>query len=314
MRLFRRHVTYANGMATIAVVLSLSGSAVAATRVLYTGTNVQDGSLTTSDIKNGTLGAVDFSATAKASLKGATGKTGATGAQGFNGAKGAQGPTGADGPQGPPGEPAAVVTSFASRDTGVLTRSAYSPPNPEADAWYDYNCAAAGANPTGEATCASDDGNQRNVAVGDISLIAADTMVVALAGMTKDQDETNHVISSNNSVQVPWSSNLSGMASITLMHRGPVGTTVSAHERAECGLQYANSVTPAVFQNLGQPQMVSAFGTREVVSLTIVGGKNVSAGTYNVRVVCSDMDYASNSQLGWRFVRGNLTAMAARNG
>lgn len=136
--------------------------------------------------------------------------------------------------------------------------------------------------------CSGDNGTQANSGVGNISLIASPTMVLALQGMSKDELETRHTISSNNNVQVPWSSNLSGLATVTLLHDRPIGSDTSIHDRAECALQYANSAGGSAFTNLGEPQMVSAFGTKEIVSMTLVGSQNL--------------------------VRGNVVAMAARNG
>jgi hypothetical protein len=56
----RRHFTYANVMATIAVLLGLTGTAVAAATI--TGSHVVDESLTTRDVKNRTLTGNDINA------------------------------------------------------------------------------------------------------------------------------------------------------------------------------------------------------------------------------------------------------------
>jgi len=302
-------ITYANVMATLALVLATTGTAYAA--VALTGKNVKDGTLTGVDVKNGSLTAVDLSVSTRTAFKGATGATGPTGFKGLTGATGPKGDTGH------PGAPAEVVTSFASRDTGFMVRNNRSTPNPSDLPWYDYNCAGtntvtADPSPDNSGPCAADDGNQSDVNVGVIDLIASDTMVLALQGMTST--ESSHHVSSNNNIQVPWNNNLTGMASVSLLHDGAAGSSLTVHERVECGLQYADSNSPSTFQSLGEPQMVSSFGTKEIVALNLIGSKNLPSGTYNVRVVCADMDYASNSSHGWRFIRGNLTAMAARNG
>jgi hypothetical protein len=125
--------------------------------------------------------------------------------------------------------------------------------------------------------------------------------------MTKDPDETNHTITTSNNIVVPWSNNLTGMTSVSFLHEGTI------HERMSCSLQYANSASPSTFSNLGEPQMISSFGHKEIVSLSMVGSKNVAAGTYNVRVLCHDLDDNNTGTASWRFIRGNLTAMAARN-
>jgi hypothetical protein len=99
MRLFA-HLSYANVMATLALFIALGGTAVAGTRMLLTGANVQDHSLTGADIKNGSVGANVLSRLAIRELTGAKGKRGPTGAAGPAGAAGPQGPQGAQGPAG----------------------------------------------------------------------------------------------------------------------------------------------------------------------------------------------------------------------
>jgi hypothetical protein len=96
IRTARRHVTYANAMATIAVFIALSGSA-------YAATKLQAKSVGSRELKNG---AVTKAKIAKSTLSALTAKRGATGAPGpagAAGATGAAGPTGAIGPAGSPG-------------------------------------------------------------------------------------------------------------------------------------------------------------------------------------------------------------------
>ena len=59
--------TYANVMATIAILASLGGTAYAA--VTVTGRNVRDSTLTSADVKNLSLQTADLSARDRASLK-----------------------------------------------------------------------------------------------------------------------------------------------------------------------------------------------------------------------------------------------------
>ncbi|HSX66591.1 hypothetical protein [Nocardioides sp.] len=101
--------TYANVAATAALVISMSGTAYAAT-VIYSsniadGTirsvDVRDDSLQSRDILNGTITRADINDTTEAALKGQTGDAGPQGPQGETGPQGEVGP---EGPQGPQGE------------------------------------------------------------------------------------------------------------------------------------------------------------------------------------------------------------------
>ena len=82
-------------VAMIALAVALSGTAVAGTAKLITG----------SQIANGTIKLADIHPSTKAALKGQRGETGAQGPAGAQGARGLQGATGAVGPQGPQGVP-----------------------------------------------------------------------------------------------------------------------------------------------------------------------------------------------------------------
>src|SRR4051794_27947607 len=89
----RRHLTYANVAATLALVFAMSGGALAAKHYLINST---------SQINPKVL----------KKLRGRTGKTGATGKQGAAGAAGAAGVEGRQGPTGPSNAYTAVNTSF----------------------------------------------------------------------------------------------------------------------------------------------------------------------------------------------------------
>ncbi len=84
--------------------------AVALTLLITTGAFAANKMLTGANIKNGSIGVVDLSKSAKAALKGQPGEKGATGDKGETGATGLQGPagaagaTGAAGAQGPKGQ------------------------------------------------------------------------------------------------------------------------------------------------------------------------------------------------------------------
>jgi hypothetical protein len=91
----RRHLTYANVAATLALVFAMSGGALAAKHYLINSTR-------------------QINPKVLRKLKGARGKTGATGAQGKQGGQGAAGTTGAQGPTGPSNAYTAVNTAFTN--------------------------------------------------------------------------------------------------------------------------------------------------------------------------------------------------------
>jgi hypothetical protein len=92
---------------------------VALTLMITTGAFAAKGMLTGSDIKNGSIGTVDLSKSAKAALKGHQG------AQGEKGATGGKGDTGAAGPQGPAGATGATGTTGAQGPKGPAGVSGY---------------------------------------------------------------------------------------------------------------------------------------------------------------------------------------------
>ena len=116
----RRHLTYANVIASICLFVVLGGSAYAAATI--TGKQVKDNSLTSADIRNGTLGSADLKRGLLATQAPGNGAPGAQGATGPAGPQGATGPQGAPGPQGdagPQGVPGAKGDTGPKGDTGA---------------------------------------------------------------------------------------------------------------------------------------------------------------------------------------------------
>ena len=112
---FRPRLSYANVMATLAVVIALGGSSYAAISVTgrdvkdgsLTGRDVKDSSLTGVDVRDGTLLATDFKAGQL--------PQGPVGPQGPAGTEGPAGPQGPVGPQGPAGETKNVAAHIVTR-------------------------------------------------------------------------------------------------------------------------------------------------------------------------------------------------------
>jgi hypothetical protein len=84
MNSFRRHLSYANIVATLALVFAMSGGALAASHYLINSTK-------------------QINPKVLKKLKGNKGRTGATGPRGLAGASGSSGPKGTDGANGPAG-------------------------------------------------------------------------------------------------------------------------------------------------------------------------------------------------------------------
>jgi hypothetical protein len=106
LSLIRKHLSYANVVATMALVFAMSGGALAASHYLITRTT---------QIKPSVL----------KKLKGSTGPAGpkgSTGAQGAPGAAGSPGTPGANGLEGPPG-PGAKVTTLAETDATTTAQT-----------------------------------------------------------------------------------------------------------------------------------------------------------------------------------------------
>lgn len=114
MSRLRRHLSYANAMATVAVFIALGGTSYAALTI--TSNNVKDGTLTGKDIKNesvtsgdirnGSLLSKDFRAgQLPAGPQGPQGVHGQNGEQGVQGPKGDSGEQGVQGMKGDKGDP-----------------------------------------------------------------------------------------------------------------------------------------------------------------------------------------------------------------
>ncbi len=121
MRLVTR-LSYANVMATLALFIALGGTAVAGTRLIITGADVQDRSLTGADIADGSLGARALS---RLAIRELTGPRGPRGAAGDVGATGRDGATGAAGTQGQQGQQGAAGTGVTTATVTGTDQSSY---------------------------------------------------------------------------------------------------------------------------------------------------------------------------------------------
>jgi len=310
-------ITYANTMATIALCLAVSGTAYAAT--VITGANVKDGSLTSLDVKAASLTAADLAKSAGPKFVGDTGNTGTTGA------KGATGLAGPDGPQGPRGSAAFMTSTFAFRDTGLVTQRTNSlTPNDGAGStghdWDDPNYA-------------SQVGGFSNIrpagSYNQVNLTAAMQPVVSFTGMSgADLTRSNPSL-----LKLTFTEGyLNATATLTLLHRRDgesladhTGGTLR-HGRVTCALFYGTSADPNQLTQMAGTAAYASSGTtvintspvsratqdHELVQVSLNGNaSNMVAGTqYNVTVKCRDADFTGNTQ--WQLATGNLTSFISR--
>lgn len=113
----RAALTYANVCSTIALVVALgTGTSYAAGKLR--ASSVAPNTVTSAQIRNGSIQVVDLSAAARQALRGARGAHGPQGSAGAQGAPGAVGPQGPAGPQGPQGPAGPAGPSGASGEPG----------------------------------------------------------------------------------------------------------------------------------------------------------------------------------------------------
>jgi hypothetical protein len=115
MKWIRRHISYANVAATLALVLAMSGGAIAATGGFTSG-----GTLRACANEEGVIRLLKAGKSCKKGQKAVswnqTGPTGAKGATGATGAVGPAGVSGSAGPRGPEGVPASIAWARADQD------------------------------------------------------------------------------------------------------------------------------------------------------------------------------------------------------
>lgn len=96
MDFLRRHLTYANVAASLALFLALGGAA-------YAATQLPKNSVGTRQLRNGSVTAAKIAGRTRRQLRGSRGPAGPQGPQGKTGKQGPKGATGARGAQGPQG-------------------------------------------------------------------------------------------------------------------------------------------------------------------------------------------------------------------
>lgn len=118
MHSFRRHLTYANVVATLALFLVLAGGSAVAASKLIDGSRLRNESVTGMKIRNGSVQLADLSPAARKALRGAKGERGADGAAGAAGRDGTNGTNGTNGTDGAPGTAGAIGPKGDAGATG----------------------------------------------------------------------------------------------------------------------------------------------------------------------------------------------------
>ena len=128
----RRHLSYANVVASLALFIALGGTSYAAFTITskqvrnnsLTGADIKNSSVSTADVKNGSLLSKDFKRGQL--VAGAQGPQGPAGAKGDDGAAGPQGAKGDKGDAGPQGAPGADgATNVVTRHSPVQIYGQY---------------------------------------------------------------------------------------------------------------------------------------------------------------------------------------------
>jgi hypothetical protein len=296
---FRRHVTYANVVSLLVIVLATTGSAYGAI-VMYTGTQIADSTLTGADFKDLSLNKRDLSATAYTSLRGSKGTTGATGDAGAAGAMGDTGPSGAM------GKPAHSLVRYATFYSSRLrTNYVDAIPNPAPSKNWD-----ASDYPTYLGAAATFPNLTEDYPDNDLPIVVSSNEPVLIELTGQNQTTTGTIRPTSSGL-------LSVTASLTFFHRNHAEAAnvggLSMHGRVRCTIRYANngaSIT-ASSPSMGAPEWISTRGRHRISTVTITGSIPISAtstSNYNVGVSCADVDYTGSNQ--WWYTAGNLTAHA----
>jgi hypothetical protein len=308
----RRALTVQNVLATAAVFASLAGSGAAAyAAVKLTGSNVKNETITSVDIKNGSLAATNFSTTAKTAIKAMVGPKGATGLQGAQGNKGSVGSKGADGP-----------------DAG----RAYSYITAEDTTNYVSDSSGLMVNPTSLHVCGEHTSSMQ-AALGIAAnctpyapvfphwawdceysfphyCALGDTWGAAGAGATVLHPQPDGVVG--------FTGDKNG-SFVTLMNAGNIVVTGSlsfvrpfdnVHSRVACQPRVRRSNTADQYTYLGVPTFISGSERHEIAHMTVTGaGHFATAGDYDYEIECRLVDaYQDDATDDWVFVSGNATA------
>src|SRR4051812_36968861 len=123
----KRHLSYANVCASLALFTALGGTSYAAFKLPRDSVGsreLRSNSVGSPELRDGSIAARHLSANARASLAGASGPAGERGATGATGERGPAGPVGPTGPQGATGETGPAGKNAATMRVAVSAGAA----------------------------------------------------------------------------------------------------------------------------------------------------------------------------------------------
>jgi hypothetical protein len=299
MDFVRRHLTYANVLSLVVILLATGGTATAAVK-RYSGKQIKDSSLTGIDFRDRSLERRDLSAAAITSLTGRRGATGATGAAG------GQGPKGQTGSKGDMGKQSHSLVRYAYYYSPLLMTNPSATPNPGAKAWDASDYPSYGAQNLNYPNFTDNFPNLDQPK----QITSNEPVVLQLTGSGQQY--------TTGTIRPTGPGLLTATATITVLHKPRAetlnqGDGMKLHGRMRCQLRYANngSAITASSPTLGTTEWISTGRSHRVTTITMTGSEKVSAtstSNYNVGISCSDVDQTDSTQ--WMFVGGNITAHA----
>ncbi len=336
LKFLRQIFTYANVVSMVAMSLAVgSGLAIAgsstpnAKKVEYTGKEVKNNTLTGDDFKNESIDSSDFDASALTSI---TSDTSLTGPTGETGDKGARGNKGTFGDQGDPGIDYKKAYTFSKDDTGRLKNKSTQPPNLYSCPWNNdytldggvyYDCVG----PSTTISCVAPIPTNCKYNSGNV-LTTGDEIVLDQGG--QDVLRLTSGDANDGYLTLNEPSDVLVFASMTLWHSGTV------HSRAECYAQAKNAnLGDSGYTDIGSRVFVSTTEDDQLISLNVVAGTKFEASAFTVnptqptippdhvkpyylpleiavRIRCRGVDQGNLQVNDWRFIKGNLQVLSAK--
>ena len=309
-RRLRRAITVPNVLATVALLVSLTGTSYAA--MVVTGKNIKDSSITGVDVKNRSITSMDFTSGARTALA-------VRGPDGPRGPQGDTGVAGSSGPKGNPGARASRAFSFVNvEDTQVL-------------ATLGTLNVAAGSDPCFKAriddtfspfkpTCLADNtGVQYDRWNNDCDSISHYCNFRRRAPSLAGRLSTDYTVL----MKVGMGSGSNDGGFLSLDRPGNIIVTGSAvffhsegdsHSRIQCQPQVRLTGSSSEAIPMDTPTILSSALDDQLVTMSFTGGANIASvapplANYDFQLQCKELDDDGTDDFtDWWFVKGNLNA------